>query len=176
MFTVPWTHIHKFIPPVTSDWPMAMKYHTVISLMSLIIRFVALWNTSGPWTRFFKTFLKQHRLFLDGCNLHLVWNKSQLPTWCKRLLIVARHVSGLYAHLQERARWWWVALQCNSPPARKLLKTPSCTKDTICCICKGNYIFYCSWRWAYKAETCRAKINKYLHQVGNWLLFIPKSL
>ena len=34
--------------------------------------------------------------------------------------------------------------------------------------------FYCSWRWAYKPETCRAKINKYLHQVGNWLLFQTK--
>ena len=62
-------------------------------------------------------------------------------------------------------------LHCNTPPARTLLKTPSCTKDTICCICKGNYKFYCSWRWAYKPETCRAKINKYSHQVGNWLLF-----
>ena len=28
-------------------------------------------------------------------------------------------------------------MQCNSPPARTLLKTPSCTKDTMCCICKG---------------------------------------
>ena len=45
-------------------------------------------------------------------------------------------------------------------------------QDTICCICKGNYKFYCSWRWAYKPETCRAKINKYLHQVGNWLLYL----
>ena len=62
-------------------------------------------------------------------------------------------------------------LQCNSPPARTLLKTPSCTKDTIRCICKGNYKFYCSWRWAYRPETFRAKLNKYLHQVGNWLLW-----
>ena len=30
------------------------------------------------------------------------WNKSQLPTWCKYLFILARHVSGLYAHLQEQ--------------------------------------------------------------------------
>ena len=30
----------------------------------------------------------------DGCTLHLVWNKSQLPTWCKYLFILARHVSG----------------------------------------------------------------------------------
>ena len=68
-------------------------------------------------------------------------------------------------------------LHCNSPPARTLLKTPSCTKDTIFCICKGNYKFYCSWRWAYRPETCRAKINKYLHQVGNWLLSqTPNSL
>jgi len=36
--------------------------------------------------------------------------------------------------------------------------TPSYTKDTICCICKGNYNIYCSWRWAYKLETCRAKV------------------
>ena len=34
--------------------------------------------------------------------------------------------------------------------------------------------FYCSWRWAYRPETCRTKINKYLHQVGNWLLFQTK--
>ena len=65
--------------------------------------------------------------------------------------------------------------QCNTPPARTLLKTPSCTKDTICCICNGNYKFYCSWRWAYKPETCRAKINKYLYQVGNWLLIYIHS-
>ena len=65
-------------------------------------------------------------------------------------------------------------LHCNSPPAHTLLKTPSCTKDTICCICKGNCKFCCSWRWAYRPETCRAKINKYLHQVGNWLLFQTK--
>ena len=70
------------------------------------------------------------------------------------------------------------AIECqwqrNAPPARTLLKTPSCTKDTIWCICKGNYKFYWSWRWAYKPETCRAKINKYLHQVGHWLLFQTK--
>ena len=35
-------------------------------------------------------------------------------------------------------------LHCYSPPARTLLKTPSCTKDTIRCICKRNYKFYCS--------------------------------
>jgi len=39
---------------------------------------------------------------LDGCTLHLVWNKSQLSTWCKYLFILGRHVSGLYAHLQEQ--------------------------------------------------------------------------
>jgi len=31
-------------------------------------------------------------------------------------------------------------------------------QDTTCCICKGNYKFYCSWRWSCKPETCRAKI------------------
>ena len=41
-------------------------------------------------------------------------------------------VLGAARCLEERARWWWVALL---------------------------------------PETCRAKINKYLHQVGNWLLF-----
>ena len=29
-------------------------------------------------------------------------------------------------------------------------RTPSYTKDTICCICKGNYNIHCSWRWACK--------------------------
>ena len=56
-------------------------------------------------------------------------------------------VLGAARCLEERARWWCVAL----PLA-----------------------FYCSWRWAYKPETCRAKINKYLHQVGHWLLFQTK--
>ena len=32
----------------------------------------------------------------------LLESKSQLPTWCKYLFILARHVSGLYAHLQEQ--------------------------------------------------------------------------
>ena len=46
---------------------------------------------------------------------------------------------------------------------------PNYTKDTICCIFKGNYNIHCSWRWAYKPETCRAErtqINTQLHQVG----------
>ena len=30
--------------------------------------------------------VKENQEILDGYTLHLVWNKSQLPTWCKYCL------------------------------------------------------------------------------------------
>ena len=61
-------------------------------------------------------------------------------------------------------RSWGVCVHTHSPGP-----TPSYTKDTICCICKEIVNIHCSWRWAYKPETCRAErtqINTQLHQSG----------
>ena len=43
-----------------------------------------------------------------------------------------------------------------------VLGAARCRSWGVCALhCKGNYKFYCSWRWACKPEACRAKINKY---------------
>ena len=125
-----------------------------------------------------------------------IWNN--LPTRCNWVFICvlsARHVSGLHVHLQEQ--WmlqflyicsircsWFSLVRCRSWGLCVLVAcctatrhqhthssgpTPNYTKDTICYICKRNYNMHCSWRWACKPETCRAKrtqINTQLRQVG----------
>ena len=42
--------------------------------------------------------------------------------------------------LEEYVCWWRGALATRHQHTHSSRPTPSCTKDTICCICKGNYI------------------------------------
>ena len=116
-------------------------------------------------------------------------------------VLSARHVSGLYAHLQEqwmlqyltyaaygflgvaRCRswgvcvlvsccteecvcWWRVAVQhatsTHTPQNRHLVtpRTPYAAYVRYCNI-------HCSWRWAYKPETCRAE-STHINIASSW--------
>ena len=122
-----------------------------------------------------------------------------LPTWCNIYCIIsARHVSGLYAHLQEQVDviisciysiWCPWCSGCRSWGECVLVVCiwcPWCSRCRSCgecvlvvCYCtsthspqdrhllhQGRHMLYmqeiitstCSWRWAYKPETCRADI------------------
>ena len=105
-----------------------------------------------------------------------------LPTWCNIYCIIsARHVSGLYAHLQEqvdviisyiysiwcpwrsRCQSWGecvLMVCCTATHHQHTLSsrlTPT-TPRTPYAVYVRNYNIYFSWRWAYKPETCRADI------------------
>ena len=127
-----------------------------------------------------KTYILYDNILLNSsqnekCFRHCpaIWNN--LPTWCNWVftcVLSAPHVSGLYAHLQEQWMLQFLYI-CSSATRHQHTHssgpTPNYTKDTICCICKGNCNIHCSWRWAYKPETCRAErtqVNTQLHQVG----------